>query len=331
MGEATMRRLPKIAFLAALLWGLPVVSALAQSFPSSTVTVVVPYPAGGSTDIIARALAGELSKAWKQSVVVENVGGASSIIGTNRVVKAQPDGHTLLLTIDATVVHNRFLYKSLPYDPDKSLMPITMLARSGQLVIAHPSFPAKTLKELVDVARRTPGGVTYGSYGNGTQPNLLFETIAERQGVKFLQVPYKGIAPVVTAVVTGEVQVSVASPAASGSMVQAGKIKALAIGGSQRSKVFADVPTIAESGFTNMDAAIWWGVFAPAGTSAALVERINRDIVGIAKQPEFIEKYSAKLGMDPVLGSPKDFTDAIRTDVAIIAEMVKAAGVKPVQ
>jgi len=325
-----MRRLPKFAMLAAFLWCLPF-AASAQTFPSSTVTVVVPYPAGGSTDIIARALAVELSKIWKQSVVVENVGGASSIIGTNRVVKAQPDGHTLLLTIDATVVHNRFLYKSLPYDPDKSLMPITMLARSGQLVIAHPSFPAKNLKELVDVARRTPGGVNYGSYGIGTQPHLLFETIAERQGVKFQQVPYKGIAPVVTAVVTGEVQISVASPAASLPMVQSGKIKALAIGGAARSKALADVPTIAESGFPNMDAAIWWGVFAPAGTSPALVDRINRDIVNIAKQPEFIEKYSAKLGMDPVLGSPADFTAAIRGDVAITADMVKAAGVKPVE
>jgi tripartite-type tricarboxylate transporter receptor subunit TctC len=326
-----MRRLPNVALWAALLWSVPFASATAQTFPSATVSVVVPYPAGGSTDIIARALAGELAKVWKQSVVVENVGGASSIIGTNRVVKAQPDGHTLLLTIDATVVHNRFLYKSLPYDPDKSLLPITMLARSGQLVIAHPSFPAKNLSELVDVARRTPGGVAYGSYGVGTQPNLLFETIAERQGVKFLQVPYKGIAPVVTAVVTGEVQISVASPAAAGSMVEAGKIKALAIGGAKRSKVFANVPTISESGFANMDAAIWWGIFAPAGTSAALVDRINRDVLGIAQQPDFIEKYFAKLGRDPVLGSPSDFSEAIRSDVAITAEMVKAARIKPVE
>src|SRR5687767_14194341 len=163
-----MRRLLNIAILAALSWALPIASANSQTFPSATVSVVVPYPAGGSTDIIARAIAGELAKIWKQSVVVETVGGASSIIGTNRVVKAQPDGHTLLLTIDATVVHNRFLYKNLPYDPDKSLLPITMLARSGQLVIAHPSFPAKNLSELVEAARRSPGGVAYGSYGIGT-------------------------------------------------------------------------------------------------------------------------------------------------------------------
>jgi tripartite-type tricarboxylate transporter receptor subunit TctC len=326
-----MRRLLNVALLTALLWAVPIAPAIAQTFPSATVSVVVPYPAGGSTDILARAIASELAKIWKQSVVVENVGGASSIIGTNRVVKAQPDGHTLLLTIDATVVHNRFLYKSLPYDPDKSLLPITMLARSGQLVIAHPSVQAKNLRELVETARRTPAGITYGSYGNGTQPNLLFETIAARQGVKFLQVPYKGIAPVVTAVVTGEVQVSVASPAAAGSMVQADKIKALAVGGAKRSNMLPNVPTIRESGFPEVDAAIWWGVFAPAGTSAALVDRINRDIISVAQRPEFIEKYFAKFGMDPVLGSPSDFSAAIRSDVAITAEMVKAARVKPVE
>ena len=326
-----MRRLLNIALLAALLGCAPIAQAMAQTFPSSTVFVVVPYPAGGSTDILARALANELSKVWKQSVVVENVGGAGSIIGTNRVVKAQPDGHTLLLTIDATVVHNRFLYKSLPYDPDKSLLPITMLARSGQLVIANPSFPAKNLRELVDTARRATGGTAYGSYGIGTQPHLLFETIAEREGVKFLQVPYKGIAPVVTAVVTGEVPISVASPAAAGSMVQAGKIRALAIGGAKRSKMFADVPTISESGFSNIDAAIWWGIFAPAGTDAALVDRINRDVVSIARRPDFISNYFDKFGMDPVLGAPADFSKAIRDDVAIIADMVKAAGVKPTQ
>ncbi len=327
-----MRRMLNVAMAAvAVLFAAQVSTATAQTFPSSTVTVVVPYPAGGSTDILARALASELSKVWKQNVVVENVGGASSILGTNRVVKAQPDGHTLLLTIDATTVHNRFLYKNLPYDPDKSLMPITMLARSGQLVIAHPSVPAKNLRELVDVARRAPAGITYGSYGNGTQPNLLFETIADREKVKFLQVPYKGIAPVVTAVVTGEVQVSVASPAAAGSMVSAGKIKAIAIGGAKRADGFPDVPTIAESGFSNMDAAIWWGMFAPAGTNPALVDRINRDVIAIARQPDFKKKYFDKFGMDPVLGTPAEFSKGIRDDVAIIAEMVKAARVKPVE
>lgn len=326
-----MRRLLNLALLAALTWSLPFASARAQNFPSATVFVVVPYPAGGSTDVLARALASELSKIWKQSVVVENVAGASSIIGANRVAKASPDGHTLLLTIDATVVHNRFLFKKIPYDPDRSLLPVTMLARSGQLVIASPTFPARNLRELVDAARRAPGGVAYGSYGIGTQPNLLFETIAEREGVKFLHVPYKGIAPVVTAVMTGEVQISVASPAAAGAMVKAEKIKALAIGGTKRSSMFPDVPTMAESGFPHVDASIWWGVFAPGGTSAALIERINRDVISVAQQPDFVKKYFTAFGSDPVLGSPAEFAAAIRGDVEVTAKMVQAAGVKPVE
>ncbi|MCC6779952.1 MAG: tripartite tricarboxylate transporter substrate binding protein [Hyphomicrobiales bacterium] len=293
--------------------------------------IVVPYPAGGSTDVLARALASELSKVWKQSVVIENVGGASSIIGSNRVANAAPDGHTLLLTIDPTVVSNRFLFKKLPYDPDKSLAPITMLGRSGQLLIAHPSVTAKDVRALVDAARRNPGGIAYGAYGAGTQPNLLFETLAEREGVKFLHVPYKGIAPVVAAVTAGDVQVSVASPAASGSMVKADKIKALGIGGAKRSSMFPDVPTMREQGFAYIDSVIWWGMFAPGGTSAALVDRIHRDVASIAQKPEFIAKYFTAFGIDPVVDTPAEFATAIRNDVQTTAEMVKAARVDPVE
>jgi tripartite-type tricarboxylate transporter receptor subunit TctC len=281
--------------------------------------------------VLARALANELSKLWKQSVVVENLAGASSIIGASRIANATPDGYRLLLTIDATVVHNRFLFKNLPYDPDKSLIPVTMLARSGQLVIANPSFPAKNLREVVDAARRVPGSVAYASYGMGTQPNLLFETIGAREAVRFLQVPYKGIAPVVNAVMAGEVQVSVASPAAAGSLVSADKIRALAIGGSKRSNLFPNIPTLAEMGYAYVDAAIWWGIFAPAGTGAQLVERIYSDVARVAKQPDFIEKYLAAFGMDPVMSTPAEFADAIRSDVKVTAEMVKAARVEPVQ
>jgi len=178
-----MRRFLTVTLLVALLCALSVVPSLAQVFPSRTIFIVVPYPAGGSTDVLARALANELSKLWNQPVVVENFGGASSIVGANRVANATPDGYTLLLTIDPTVVSNRFLFKKLPYDPDKSLIPITMIARSGQLVIANPSFLANNLRELVDAARHTPGSVAYASYGLGTQPNLMFETIGKREGV----------------------------------------------------------------------------------------------------------------------------------------------------
>ena len=324
-----MHRLLTVTLLAAMLCAVSAVYALAQTFPSSTVFIVVPYPAGGSTDVLARALASELSELWGQSVVVENISGAGSIIGANKVANAPPDGHTLLLTIDPTVVNNRFLYKKLPYDPDKSLIPITMIARSGQLVIANPSFPANNLRSLVDAARATPGGVAYASYGIGTQSHLLFETIGKREGVQFLHIPYRGVAPDITAAMTGEVQVTVASPAAAGSMVRAGRVKALAIGGLKRSSLFPDVPTIAESGYPYVDSVIWWGLFAPEGTNAQLVDRINHDVTSVAKRRVFIEKYFTAFGLDLVADTPGEFAAAIRADVKVTAEMVKAAGVQP--
>jgi tripartite-type tricarboxylate transporter receptor subunit TctC len=331
MSEGSMlRRIVQTVTLSVIIaWHMGTPAANAQTFPTSTVTIVVPFPPGGGTDLIARGLADELGKLWKQSVLVENVGGANSIIGTNRVVKSRPDGYTLLLTVDSTVVHNRFLFKNMPFDPDKSLMPVTMVASSGQLVIANNSFPANNLKELIEVARNTPGGITYGSTGVGTQPHLLFETMAAKDGLKFVHVVYKGIGPIVAAVMSGEVKISTASPASAGAQLEAGAIKALAIGGLRRSAKFPNVPTIAESGFKNMDATTWWGMFAPAGTDPALVERINHDVVSVAKKQEFVDKYMNNVGVDPVLNTPAEFNAAIKADVDLVAEMVKVAGVKP--
>jgi tripartite-type tricarboxylate transporter receptor subunit TctC len=329
-GELMMvRRLLPATLLAAILCILSAVPALAQQFPSKPVRLLIPWPAGGSTDVLGRALAHELSAVWKQPVVVENPAGAGSIVGAERVAAAAPDGYTLMVTIDTTTVHNRFLYKKLPYDPDKSFAPITMIARSGQFVIANPSFPAKNLRELVDYARRNPGKVAYSSYGMGSQPHLFFETLAKREGVQFLHVPYKGVAPATMATVAGEVQATVASPAASGAQVRAGRAVALAIGGAQRASRFPDVPTIAESGYPYAAAIIWFGLFAPGGTDPQLVDRIYRDATAIVKQPEFVEKYISAFSLDLVANTPAEFAAAIRADVEITAEMVKAAGLQP--
>lgn len=321
-----------MAILAVATFGIVVtLPAYAQSFPSKTVRILVPWPAGGSTDVLARALANELGKTWGHAVIVENPAGAASIIGAEKAATASPDGHTLLLTIDPTVVANRFLYKKLPYDPDKGLLPVTMIARSGQFIIANPSFPAKNLKELVEIARKTPGKVAYASYGVGSQPNLLFETLAKREHLDLLHVPYKGVAPVVNATVAGETQVTVASPAASGAMVRAGRVRPLAIGGSKRSPLFPNVPTIAESGFPYIASTIWFGLFAPGGTNPQLIERIARDVDTIVRKPEFVDKYITAFSLDLVASTPAEFAAMIRADVETTAEMVKAAGVDPVQ
>jgi tripartite-type tricarboxylate transporter receptor subunit TctC len=304
-------------------------TAYSQSFATKPIRVIVPYPPGGGIDILARALAPELSTLWGQPVVVENIAGASGIIGTEKVSVAPGDGHTLMMTTNPTVVGNRFLYKSLPYDPDRNLAPLTMVLQSGQMVVAHPSLAANTMKELVDLARRTPGKVTYSSYGNGTQPHLFFEAIAKREGVEFLHVPYKGIAPAGTAALAGEVMLTVASPGQIGAMVKGGKLKALAIGAATRSREFPAVPTTAEAGYPYALSSVWYGMFAPGTTPPALVERIARDIASVAKRPEFTEKHITSRGLDLVANTPAEFAAALRAEVISTGEMVKAAGVKP--
>jgi len=326
-----MRRLLSATLLAALVLVLPSVSALAQQFPTKPVRMLIPWPAGGSTDVLGRALAAELAKVWGQPVVVENPAGAGSILGAERVANAAPDGYTLMVTIDTTTVHNRFLYKKLPYDPDKSFTPITMIARSGQFVLVNPNFPAKNLRELIDYARRNPGKVAYASYGLGSQPQLFFEALGKREGVKFLNVPYKGVAPCVIATVAGEVQATVSSPAASGAQVKAGKARAIAIGGVQRTSLFPDVPTVSESGYPYAAAQIWFGLFGPAGMNPQLVNRIHGDTLAIIKRPEFVEKYIKAFSLDLVGNTPAEFTASIHADTAVIADMVKAAGVKAEQ
>lgn len=314
----------------ALLGGvLSATAALAQAYPTRLVKIIVPYPPGGGVDLLARALAAELSPLWGQPVVIENVPGAGSIIGAEKVANAPPDGHTLMMSVNPTVIGNRFLFKKLPYDPDKGLAPVSMITTTGQFILAHPSFVPKTLRELVEAARQAPGKIAYSSFGNGSQPQLLFETIAKREGVQFLHVPYKGIAPAMTAILAGEVQLSVASPAQSGAQVKAGKLRALAIGAARRSAAFPDVPTTAEAGYPYALASIWFAMFATGGTSPQLIDKIHRDVTSVAKRPEFTEKHITSRGLELVADTPAEFAAAIKAEVELTGEMVKAAGIKP--
>ncbi len=306
--------------------------ALAQQvtpFATKPVRIIVPYPPGGGIDVLARALAPELSQLWGQPVVVENIAGAGGIIGTEKVASAPGDGHTLLMATNPAIVGNRFLYKSLPYDPDRGLTPVTMLLQSGQVAVAHPSVAAGSIKELVELARRTPGKISYSSYGNGSQPQLFFESIAKHEGVEFLHVPYKGIAPASTAAIAGEVMLTIASPGQIGTMVRAGKLKPLAIGATRRSRDFPAVPTTAEAGYPYALSMIWYGMFAPASTPPALVERIARDVASVARRPDFADKQITSRGLDLVANSPAEFAAAIRAEVVTTGEMIRAAGVKP--
>ncbi len=315
-------------FLATTLLGISSL-AWSQPFPNKPVRLLVPWAAGGSVDVLARALANELSKTWGQPVVVENPAGAASIIGAQKVATSPNDGYTLLFTLDGTVVANRFLYKKLPYDPDKGLVPVSMIGRSAMFVIVPPTSPVNNMKELIEAARKAPGTVSYSSGGVGAPGHLFYEYIASRENVQFLHAPYKGVAPAMAATMSGEVALSAGSPGQTGAVIKGGKLKALAITATQRNPNFPDIPTVAEAGYPYAAYTFWWGLFAPEGTPQALVDKISKDAATIVHRPDFSARFLTDVGIDPVGNTPAEFNAAIKTDVVKFGEMVKAAKLQP--
>jgi len=301
----------------------------AASYPSRPIRVIVPFDPGGGVDVLTRAVGAELSERWGQPFVVENKPGAGSMIGAEAVASAPADGYTLLATVNPTMVGNRFLFKKLPYDPDKDFTPVVMMVRADQLVLANAGLPADTLKEAVALARAKPGTLTFGSYGNGSQPHLLFEIINEREGLDLLHVPYKGITPNLTALAAGEVNLGSGSVAVARPLLEAGKIKALAVAADSRVAQYPDVSTTVEQGLPYVKASIWYALFAPAGTPPAIVKKIHADVKAILSDPAFAEKHAVAKGLTVVAGDGAALRKAIDDEVAGTAEMVKAAGVQP--
>lgn len=301
----------------------------AKDFPSHAVKFIVPYPAGGGVDILIRAIGQELSLKWKQTVIVENRGGAAGIIGTQDVANAPANGETLLATVDSPFTANRFLFKDLPYDPDRGFAPVAMLVRNYNFVLANPSLSAKTLRDVVALAKAEPGKLNYGSYGQGSHPHLLFGLLAKREGLQMTHVPYRGISPVLAATLANEVPLTTGSAAVASAQIKAGRLKPIAYAGPKRSPEFPDVPTTAEQGFGYLLSPIWYAVFAPAGTPAAIVAKINQDIRAIMSDAEFVRKNVTPRGQEVAVGTPADLAAAIRQDSALVGEMSEAAGLKP--
>lgn len=314
--------------LLALATGLLIGTGSAMAYPDKPVRIIVPWPAGGGADYVARAFGKELSELWKQSVIVENVGGAGSIIGAEKAARSAPDGYTVMLTINGTITSNRFLYKALPYDPDKSFIPVSMLVQSGQLILLSSAVKAKSMTELVDQIRSHPNAMSYASYGKGTQPNLLFELLKKRENIDILHVPYKGLAPALTAVMANEVQMTVVSPSSATGALNSGRAKPVAIGSESRSSIMPDVPTVKEAGFPYMAATIWFGLFAPEGTPASIVDRLQKDISTVVKKPDFAKSLEER-GFDIVASNSTEFSEIIQEETARTAEMADAANVKP--
>jgi tripartite-type tricarboxylate transporter receptor subunit TctC len=302
--------------------------AAAQDFPDHAVKIVVPYPPGGGVDGLARAVADRLTRMWSQSVIIVNKSGAATMIGGESVAHAPPDGYTLLLTSDSSITSNPFLFLSMPYDPVKELTPVTQLIDLHQMVVVHPSVPVNSMQELVAYAKANPGKLNYGSYGNGSQPNLLFETLHAQTGAQIMQIPFRGIAPAITATLGNEVQMTLGGEATTGAYTNAGKLKALAIGSNERLKSFPDVQTLAEAGFPDADPRSWFGVFAPAGTPPDVVVKISHDIATLLREPEFKERFIDSIGYTGVGSSAEEFTAFIKSDLVYKKNMIEKAGIK---
>ena len=303
-------------------------AAHAQEFPGKPVRIVVPYPPGGGVDGMARPIADRLSRLWNQPVVVENKPGASTIIGSDFVAKATPDGLTLLLTSDSSITSNPHLYPKMPFDPVKDLAPVTQLIDLFQMVVAHPSVPARTMQELVELAKARPGTLNYGSYGSGSQPNLLFEALKTQTGISITHIPYKGIAPALTAAVAGEVQLTMGGTATSRGYFAAGRLKPLAIARAQRLSALPEVPTLREAGFPDIDPKPWFGLFAPAGTPAAILEKIQKDVYTVITDPEFDKREMTGKGYGAVGSTPAEFAAFIKNDLEYKGRLIKLSGAK---
>src|SRR5438105_3511591 len=316
-------RLLSLAFALVLCGG-----AFAQTWPAKPVKLLVAYPPGGGIDVMARQLADKLTPAWGHPVVVENKPGANTIVAADALAKSAPDGYTVLMTTDATFSINPHLYAKLPFDPQRDFVPVTMLVLLQKHLVAHPSLPANTLEELITLAKAKPGSINYASYGSGSQPHLAGEMLKNKAGIDLVHVPYKGISLAVPAVMAGEVQLTFAGIATSSAPLKSGRIKALAIGGAQRSPLFPQVPTFTELGYPEVETHAWFGLFLPAGSPREVVVRIYRDTKNILEEPEFRQKQLVDRGYEVVGSGPEEFASYIRKDSASRARAVKISGAK---
>lgn len=320
------RRFALLSALVALLAAATPVSAQ-PTYPQKTVTLIVPLAAGGGTDIVARKLGMALQAMWGHTVVVENVPGASSILGAQKVARAAPDGYTLMVTTNGAIVGNRFLFKSLPYDPDQDFIPVAQLADIEMVVLANNSLPANNLKELVALAKKEPGKISYASYGNGSQPHLLFELFNTREKIELLHVPYKGLGPALTAVMGGEAMMTLTGRGTGDGAIRSGRTKVINYNSDHRDPVLPDVPSSDEMGFPYFKVSTWHGVFAPKGTPPEIVAKLSRDILSVMRQPDFRDDMIKRAYGVP-MRTPEQFAAMIAAEVKSTSEMVKAAGLK---
>jgi tripartite-type tricarboxylate transporter receptor subunit TctC len=328
-GEAgAMRRNPGLSALTlAVAAALATGAARAEDYPTHPIRLVVPYAAGGGADSVARIVAKRVGETIGQPIVIENRGGAGSIIGAELVKKSSPDGYTLLLGQSGPISIDPAVYRNLPYDPLKDFAPVTMTTAYPYIMVVNPALGVKTLQEFVALAKSKTDQLNYGTTGVGAANHLVTELFDRKAGIRMTHIPYRGTALAVTDLIAGQVQVVFADPISALPHIKAGTLLALAVTSKERSPVAPDVPTIAESGYPGFDAIAWHGILAPANTPPAIINRLNAEIVAALSDPE-TRGLLEKQAMQTVGNSPQAFADFIRQDIAIWKEVAEQARVE---
>ena len=298
----------------------------AQSWPTKPIKFIVPYPPGGGTDVIARIVQEPLAKELGQQVIIDNRGGAGGSIGSALAAQSPSDGYTVLFTLSSHTINPSF-YPRLPFDTERDFSPVVTIASLPQILVANPNFPAKNVKEVIEMAKAKPGSISYASVGNGSPGHLAGAMMATDAGVDMVHIPYRGGGPAITDVIAGQVPLLWVSIPAAAQFVKSGKVKALAVSTVKRSAVFPDVPTMAESGFKDFEVDSWYAMFVPASTPKPIVERLNKAALKVLAQPEVKEKLLSQ-GAEAVGDSPSQLGAVVKKEIAKWKQVVKAANIK---
>jgi tripartite-type tricarboxylate transporter receptor subunit TctC len=312
------------ALAAVLALGAP--ASFAQDYPTRPITLVVPYPAGGGNDVLGRLVAERMAKALKGAIVVENRGGAGGTIGTRQVAKAAPDGTTMLIATSSLAI-NPSLYPNVGYDPRKDFAPIGLLASGANVVLVHPSVPAKSIAELIALAKKEPGKLNFASTGSGSSVQLAAELFAAMAGIRINHVPYRGSGPALNDLLGGHVTMMFATLPSAIGIVKGGKVRALAVTGGQRSDVFPELPTIAEAGLAGYQAELHYGLVAPAGTPRPIIDRLNAALRAALEDATLRERL-AREGAVPMPSTPEEYAADIEAEEKKWGKIVRDAGVK---
>lgn len=319
-----MNKINCLCLIAALTTGVAPALAQTPAYPHKPIRLILPYPPGGGSDTIARPFARKMTENIGQQVIVDNRGGAGGNIGMETAARAAPDGYTIVMGLTAQLAVNPGLYQKLPYDPARDFEPITLLANGAYLLVAHPSLPVKTVKDVIAIAKKRPDEILYASSGNGSGAHLATELLNHLTGIRLKHVPYKGGGPALVDTISGQTQLLFATPIASAGHIEAGRLRAIAVSTGKRVSSMPNLPTVAESGVPGYDSGVWYAMLAPKGTPRTVITRLNEEFRKVLADPG-IRGFLTKSGIDPEGGTPDELGKYMRSEIAKWAKVIKAA------